>query len=39
MRHGVLIVDHDPGQRLDFETKILHQALDFRQQRQREMGA
>lgn len=38
IQHGVIILDHDPGQRFDFEVKILHQALDFRQQRQRETG-
>lgn len=38
VQHGVIILDQDPGQRLDVEVKILHQALDFRQQRQRETG-
>jgi predicted nucleotidyltransferase len=38
MLHGLIILDHDPGQRLDFEVKILHQALDFKQQRERETG-
>ncbi|MCX8030557.1 MAG: nucleotidyltransferase domain-containing protein, partial [Thermodesulfovibrionales bacterium] len=33
VRHGVLIYDREPDVREAFEIKVLHQAIDFRQQR------
>lgn len=35
---GLVIVDRDTDLRLDYEQKILHRALDFKEQRKRVMG-
>ena len=39
VRHGILIYEKDPIARLDFEWKIIHQAIDFRETRKRIFGA
>lgn len=38
VQQGIVIVDLDPAFRVAYETNILHQAIDFRQQRKRVMG-
>lgn len=38
VRYGVLLQDNAPDRREDFELKILHQAIDFKQQRLAVMG-
>jgi predicted nucleotidyltransferase len=38
VRQGTLLLDRDPAIREDFEVKILHQAIDFREQRLTVMG-
>lgn len=38
IRAGIVLYDGDTDTRLDYELKTLHQALDFRYQRQMAMG-
>lgn len=39
VRNGVLLYDARPEVREDFEVRMLHRALDFREQRRHVMGA
>lgn len=39
LRQGQVLVENDPERRFDFEARILHRALDFRQQRLTVLGA
>jgi hypothetical protein len=38
IRAGIVLYDGDTDTRVDYELKTLHQALDFRYQRQMAMG-
>ncbi len=38
IRRGILVYDRQPGYRLDFEQRVLHRAIDFKQQRFQVMG-
>ncbi len=38
VRHGVILYDRDPDLREEFELKVLHRAIDFREQRVAVMG-
>jgi predicted nucleotidyltransferase len=38
VRHGFILYDRDPDLREEFELKILHRAIDFREQRVAVMG-
>jgi uncharacterized protein len=38
VRYGIVIYDREPDMREDFELKILHQAIDFREQRLAAIG-
>ena len=36
--HGFVVYDQNKSERLDYEQKILHSAIDFKKQRQMAMG-
>lgn len=38
VRKGLVLIDRDAGLRHDFEQRVLHEAIDFRQQRVALMG-
>jgi predicted nucleotidyltransferase len=38
VRRGIVLYDGDPDLRDDFEVRVLHQAIDFREQRLAVMG-
>ncbi len=38
VRHGVILYDRNPDLREEFELKVLHRAIDFREQRVAVMG-
>jgi predicted nucleotidyltransferase len=38
VRHGVILCDRDPDLREEFELKVLHLSIDFREQRLAVMG-
>ena len=38
VRHGILVIDKDKDQREEFELRILHSAIDFREQRKAIIG-
>jgi hypothetical protein len=38
VRTGLLLIDREPDARSDFELRILHNSMDFRQQRMAIMG-
>jgi len=39
VRHGILLYAHDPAALIEYETNILHRAIDFKTQRLAVMGA
>jgi predicted nucleotidyltransferase len=38
VRHGILVIDKDKDRREEFELRVLHSAIDFREQRKAIIG-
>lgn len=38
VRHGVLLYDRDPEYRQEYEARVMHDLIDFREHRKRVMG-
>jgi predicted nucleotidyltransferase len=38
VRHGILVIDKDKARREEFELRVLHSAIDFREQRKAIIG-
>ena len=38
VRHGILVIDKDKARREEFELRVLHSAIDFRDQRKAIIG-
>ncbi|MFH1215544.1 MAG: nucleotidyltransferase domain-containing protein [Pseudomonadota bacterium] len=38
IRGGIILWDNDPVQREEFELRVQHSAIDFKEQRKKEMG-